>query len=238
MKKKNITGGLILIVLALFLVGNGLGLIPTVPWFRIILSVLFGVLVIRCLWKRQFLGAVMSLCVVAWMWEEMLGIEEITPWPLLLAGLLLGIGLNMIFRKEKQVHMHYSGHIHESSGIHSERTENYQDGRHVTFENSFSSVSKYVNSDAFSSADFENNFGSANIYFNNAIIANGQASVTVENNFGETNIYFPKTWRFHLSQEAAFGTIRVYGAPNNDMDAPLINMRAESNFGCINIYFE
>lgn len=238
MKKNNITGGLILIVLALFLIGSSMGIIPTVPWFQILCTGLLAVLIIRSLWKRRFLGAVMSLCLVAWLWEKELGIEEITPWPLLLAGLLLGIGLNMIFRREKQVHVHYSGHIHERGGVHTERTENYQDGRHVTFENSFSSVSKYVNSDAFSSAEFENNFGSANIYFNNAIVANGEATVDVANNFGETNIYFPKTWRLHLSQESAFGAVKVYGAPNNDMDAPLITMKAEANFGCINIYFE
>lgn len=240
MKKSNILGGLALIVIAVILLGNGMGVLPNIPWFGLIGSVLLGAYVIKGIWKREFFGAVMSLGFIAWIWDEYLMIEKITPFPLLLAAALLGIGLNMIIGKKHKIvtiHREEDGEWKECT-MDEARTANWQDGRHVTLENNFNSVSKYVNSDAFSSANLENNFGSTNIYFNNAVIAGNQATIDIENNFGEMNIYLPRTWRMRLSQETAFANVHVYGAPNNDMDAPLVIVKAESNFGGVKIYFD
>ena len=116
--------------------------------------------------------------------------------------------------------------------------ENWEDGRHVTLENVFNATSKYVNSDAFSSADFENVFGSVNVYFNNAIIAGNEAVVNVENVFGQLNLYFPSTWRLQVNKESVFGGVKICGRPCTDPDAPVIYMNAESVFGNITIFFE
>ena len=237
MKNRNIFGGIALILLAIFLLGNGLGVFPDVPWFRIICTVFLGISVIRGFFDRHFFGPIMGLCLIAWIWDEWLGIEQITPFPLFFAGVLLGIGLNMLF-KSNGAKIEYSSGSAWYMGRDAGGTENWQDGRHIAFENNFNSVSKYVNSDEFSSADLENNFGSANIYFNNAVMAGGQAVVKAENNFGEMNLYLPHTWRLQVSQNAAFGNVRVYGTPSNMSDAPTLIMNAESNFGNINIYFE
>ena len=99
-------------------------------------------------------------------------------------------------------------------------------------------TSKYVNSDAFSTASFENAFGSANVYFDNAIIAGGRADVEVENAFGQMNLYFPSTWRLQLNDDATFGSVKVYGGSSLVPDAPLVVMKAETAFGNINIYFQ
>ena len=239
MKKNNILGGLALIVVAVILVGNGMGILPNIPWFGVIGTILLGAYAIKGLVKREFFGAIMALGFIAWIWDDYLMIEKITPFPLLLAAGLLGAGLNMIFgRKHRIVKIKDSDGSWRECTFDEARTENWQDGRHVVLENNFNSVSKYVNSEAFSSAAFSNNFGSANIYFNNAVMANGQATVNIENSFGEMNIYFPKTWRMQMSKEAAFGSVSVYGAGNNDMDAPLVIVRAESNFGSVKIYFD
>ena len=239
MKEKNILGGIALIIVAAILVANGMGVLPDIPWFGLICSVFLGAYAIKGLWKREFFGAMMALAFVAWIWNEYLLIENITPFPLLLAAALLGIGLNMLVGKKKSYVSFHKGVESEWEYYNpSDDKENWTEGRHIRMENSFNSVSKYVNSDAFSTASLENNFGSANIYFNNAVIADGQANIELENNFGEMNIYLPKTWRMRLSQESAFGNVRVYGSPNNDMDAPLVIIKAESNFGNLKIYFE
>ena len=75
------------------------------------------------------------------------------------------------------------------------------------------------------------------LIFNNAVMANNEANVTLENNFGQMNIYFPNTWRAIIKQEAAFGKINIFGEPNGDMEAPVVIIYAESNFGELNIYF-
>lgn len=230
MNKRNIAGGIALILLAIYLVGNGMGFIPEIPWFKILCSVFFVWIALKGLFRREFFGGVMSLCILAWIWEEYLKIEAITPFPLLAAGAFLGIGLNMLFKKEKVITINY-----QNDDV---KATEWSDGRHIELENNFGSVSKYVKAEAFSTADIENNFGSTNVYFNNAVIAGGEAKIKVENNFGETNVYFPRMWRVRVTEHQAFGSIRTYGAPNNDMDAPVAIVDAECNFGMIKIYFE
>lgn len=237
--RRNIAGGLIFILLAVLIVGSGMGMIPNIPWFKIIFTVLFAIAAVKALVKREFFGCIMSLCVIGWMYDDFLGIEEITPFPLFVAGALLAIGLGMIFKRRvvntfyKDGNDWYYGNAAEAA-----QKEEWQDGgRHVSLENTFNSVSKYVNAQAFSTAELENNFGSANIYFNNAVMAGNEANIKLENNFGQMNVYFPGTWRVNIKQDAAFGSINVYGEPNRDMDAPLAVIKAECNFGELNIYF-
>lgn len=236
--RRNISGGLVFILLAVMIVGSGMGIIPNIPWFKIICSFFFAVAAVKALVKREFFGCIMSLCILGWMYDDLLGIEAITPFPLFFAGALLAIGLGMIFKK-RVIHVSYrDGEEWKVGSIDDARKEEWQDGgRHVSLENTFNSVSKYVNAQAFSSAKLENNFGSANIYFNNAVMAGKEADVRLENNFGQMNVYFPDTWRVSVSQDTAFGRINVFGEPNRDMDAPLVVIHAESNFGELNIYF-
>lgn len=228
--KRNITGGIIMILLAVVIVGSGMGIIPNIPWFKILCTVFFVAIAIKGLVKREFFSSIMALCCLGWIYDDILGIEAITPFPLFLAGALLAIGLSMIFKKNT-IYVNYK------DGDDNRKEEWKEAGRHVSLENNFNSVSKYVNSEAFSTADLENNFGAANIYFNNAVMANKEATVKLDNNFGQMNVYFPNTWRVNINQESAFGKINVFGESNRDMDAPLVIIKAECNFGELNIYF-
>ena len=236
--RRNITGGIILILLSIVIVGSGMGLIPNIPWFKIFCTVVFVAIILKSLVKREFFSCIMALCCLGWMYDDTLGIESITPFPLFFAGALLAIGLGMIFKK-KMIHVSYKdGDEWKVGSIDDARKEEWNDGgRHVSLENNFNSVSKYVNAQAFSTAELENNFGSANIYFNNAVMAGKEATVRLENNFGQMNVYFPNTWRVSVSQDSAFGKINVFGEPNRDMDASLVIIKAECNFGELNIYF-
>ena len=252
MKKNDVLGGLILIGIAVLLVGQGLNILPNIPWFKIIGTILLAVFTVKQLWKREFFSSSLALGCIVWIWEESikigeLQIAEITPFPLLVAAGLVGAGLNMIFgKKPKIVTVHrkvegeetWESYTAEEAAHGAARVEEWEDGRHVTLTNVFNSTSKYVNSEAFSTATFENVFGSANVYFDNAIIAGGQAVIDVENVFGQTNLYFPSTWRLQLSEEGVFGSVKVYGKASTIPGAPLIIMNAESVFGNVNIYFQ
>lgn len=240
MKKKNVSTGLILILVSAIMMASALDLIPNIPWFKLLGSAVFAVGVIKSLAKVNFLGILFCTSIIAWIFEKELMIEHLTPFPLVVAAILLGCGLNMIFgRKQKIVTIQYTdkeGKVHD--GIDEVRIEEWQDGREVVLENIFNSTSKYVNSAAFASARLENNFGSANVYFDNATVYNGEATIDLENNFGRMNIYLPGTWRATISQESAFGHVSIHGEPNRDMDAPHVIINAESNFGELNIFFE
>ena len=241
MRKNNITTGLILILLAAIMMGSAMGLLPDIPWFKLLGGVLFVVLAVRGLFKLDFLKCFMSASIVAWIFEEELMIEHLAPFPLVVAAILLGVGLNMIIGK-KQRFITFSREDKDGTyvegSIDDVRKEEWQDGRTVVLENLFNSTSKYVNSAAFSSAKLENTFGSANVYFDNATVYNGEATIDLENNFGRMNIYLPGTWRASIHQDSAFGHVSIHGEPNRDMDAPHVIIKAESNFGELNIFFE
>ena len=240
MKEKNLFWGLALILAAIIMMGSAMGLIPDIPWFRILCSGLLAGWGIKALLDRDFFGTFMSVSLTAWLFEEELQIENLAPFPLLVAAACLGIGLNMIFGKKKKiVNIEYFENGEKKAAAFDDvANETWTDGRHVTLENNFNSTSKYVNSAAFSSAKLENNFGSANVYFNNANVYNGEATIELDNNFGKMNIYLPSKWRASISQESTFGHVSIHGEPNRDMDAPYVIIRAESNFGELNIFFE
>ena len=248
MKKKSIAWGIILILLAAYLVVSRLGLMPDIPFGRIIFTIIFGYTAIRGIMKVDFLQITMSLGILGWVYDDVLGIEAITPWIILISAFLLGLGLNLIFkRKTMHIEINYDSDDtkhHGVDGSTSWKNREYgsvsstmEEGSFVTSENNFGTTNKYVNTNEFTGADIENNFGQTTIYFDNAIMKNNEAYIKAENNFGETRLYFPKEWRMELREEKAFGSIRVNGMYNADVNAPLVKLNAECNFGCIRIFF-
>lgn len=243
MKKRNIFLGLILIAVAVCMVGSAMGLIPNIPWFRTLCAILLGAWGIKALFRRDFFVGCFSASIIAWIFEVELGIEELTPFPLVVAAILVGIGLNMIFgKKRRTVSVEYDSEAgtFEAHSIDDVRNQNnkWEDGRTVELTNVFSSVNRYVNSASFSNVNLENVFGTANIYFDNAVMANNTSVAKIENVFGQMNLYLPKTWRVNVKQDAVFGRVNLYGEPNRDMDASFIDMDVETVFGNVNIYFE
>lgn len=237
-KENNIITGLFLILIAAIMMGSAMGLIPKLPWFKLLCAAGFAVWSVKSLFKRDFFGILFPASIIAWIFEKELMIEHLTPFPLVVVAILIGCGLNMIFEKKAVVQINYEdGHIGAAT-MDDVRKEEWQDGRTVVLENLFNSTSKYVNSASFASAKLQNSFGSANVYFDNATVYNGEATIDLENNFGRMNIYLPGTWRASIRQESAFGHVSIHGEPNRDMDAPHVIIKAESNFGELNIFFE
>lgn len=236
MKKKKIAFALILILIAIYLVVNKLGLLPNVPFFAILFTMLFCYAAIRGLIQLHFFEAMVSLAIVGCINDKLLHIEAITPWTLLIAAILIGIALDMLFkncRKKKDSYIFENADHFTTSYV-----ENGSDGENVNVENTFGSVSKYVNSDCFQKAKISNSFGECNVFFNNAILAGSSASIKVENSFGSTNVYLPSTWRIVTRQDTAFGNINIQGQGSTVEGAPTIELTLNSSFGEINIIFD
>lgn len=231
MKKKNILGGLLLILLASIIVLNKVNVLPDLPWTRMIAGVFMAYLVIISIPKLNFFGIIMPLCVIGCLFDTELGIEAITPGTLLIAGVLVSGGLALIFKRKKN--REFKMVIDEN-----EKTMYEEDGQIIRLENNFNSVSKYVNTATFSEAYIENNFGSCNVYFNNATMQNQSAKIELDNNFGQMNLYFPGTWRVKIDQDTSFGNVKIHGEPNADMDANCVMIDVECAFGNVNLFFE
>lgn len=243
MSKKSIAWGIILILLAAYLVISRLGLMPGIPMGKIIFTIIFGYTAIRGIMKVDFMQITMSLGILGWVYDDVLGIEAITPWIILLSAFLLGLGLNIIFkRKTMHIDISYDSNNpnHRYMEFKTEKkeecTEIYDDGGFISCENVFGSTNKYVNTTEFTGADIENVFGQTIVYFDNAVMKNGEATVNVENVFGETRLYFPKEWRIELREDKVFGSISCNGMCRTDINAPVVKVKAECVFGSIKIF--
>ena len=150
MKKRNIFWAVILIFIAVYLVASKMHMIPAIPFFKILFTVIFVYTAVYGFVRLHFFEGMLSVGLLGCMYDKVLGIQAITPWTLLLAACLVGLALDLLFRNlKKQKDNTYFGHSNAGGHV-----ENGQDGEYVHVENSFGALSKYVNSDCFREAKF------------------------------------------------------------------------------------
>lgn len=233
MKKKNVFWAIILIMIAVYLVTSRLQLFPAISFFKILFTIILAYVAVHGFARLHFVEGMLSIALLGCIYDKVLKIEAITPWTLLLAGLLIGIALDMLFRNgRKQSIPFHNDHIltdTSAKGL---------DGASVHIENTFGAVSRYIHSDCFEKAHIENSFGECNVYFNQVVLNGTTARLVSENSFGSTNLYLPSNWRITVKQETTFGNIEFKGSGSTDPDAPCVELKLSCCFGEICVIFE
>lgn len=188
MKKERIFWGIYLILGAVFILAVKLGFMQGIGIWSLVFTLAFAAVLIKSLLKLNFFGIFLSLALLAIVYAEPLQIQAITPWPVLCAGLCLGIGFSLLFPQKHRK----NGSRHTQIG--GDRIINEPDGDVCSCSVNFGVSIKYINSNAFEQAHLDNNFGSLKVYFDNAIMKGTAAQVCIDNNFGSIELYVPKTW--------------------------------------------
>ena len=236
MRKRKIFWGIFFIMMAIIVVASKIGILPDVGVFSLLATVFLVWMAADGVRHRNFyemLFAVAFLCII---YDGPRGIEALTPWTVLAAALLLSIGLSLLFggKKERKHGIEFEW---DSDGVRGIGSSSEQcSGEQIRCENTFGSAIRYIHSDNFCKARLENNFGSMTIYFDNAVIQGGTATVKVDNNFGETVLYIPKEWKVHNELEHVFGSVNEHGKCVGTSSAELC-LIGETNFGNIEIYY-
>ena len=238
-RRKRVFWGIFLLAAAAFIIIGGMGCFGDVSGWTISFSILLIAWFIESLLKLRWGGMLFSLAFGAILFDEALGIESITPWPVLGAALLGSIGLNMIFKKKHEDHiflgfnMDHDGKKRNSgslSDIQVEEDEMFQ------CEVSFGSSVKYVNSKSLKIADLENAFGSLMVYFDNAEISEERAIAKIDNAFGKMTLFVPKEWVTRVEVTKSFGNITEIGRPTGESGKVFI-IKGESAFGQLEIQY-
>lgn len=230
---KNIFWGIFLIAAAAFIIVGSFGCFGDVSGWTIAFSMLLLAWFVRSLLKLQWGGILFSLAFAAILFDELLGIQAITPWPVLGAALLGTIGLNMIFKKKHKEKDVYIGHKYGNANVVDEQT---CDDETFRCEVAFGSSVKYVNSKSLKRAYLENAFGSLVAYFDTAQLYNGEAVVSVENSFGKMTLYIPREWNTIVNVDKAFGNVSEIGRPTGESGNRLY-IEGESSFGQLEIQY-
>ena len=233
-RDKNYTIAMILILIAGYMIVSKLDIIPRIPIFPILFTLVFAYAAIRSLMRLHFFEGMISLAIIGCINDELLGIEAITPVTLIVAFCLIGIALDMIFRHRRCRNMR----IEDGSCTYGEIVDNNVDGERVSVKNSFGTTSKYINSNGLKEAKIDNCFGECKVYFNNVVLENDHACIRVDNSFGSTNIYLPATWRINVSQDTALGHVEFRGHGSMEAGAPDVELKLDCSFGEIMVIFE
>lgn len=148
----------------------------------------------RLAFAQTFLMAGIELIIFEEEIGSLLGKTEdnwINNWAVILISLLIGIGFDMIFNGIK------------------DRIKGKKRKLFTVNATGFGDHVKYIDSSKMHTEYYRNNFGDAEIHFENADRYEGGATLTVDNAFGDMMIYVPREWEVSVDIDSSFGDVDV-----------------------------
>ena len=234
---KNIFWGLVFLASAVFILLGSAGCFGDISLWTIFFSGLFIAWFINSVMDLSWGGMLFSLAFEAILFDEALGIEHMTPWPVLLAALFGTIGLNMIFKKKN-----VSGTVNnlankcENSGSKSMVDVELEEDEFFKCEVNFGSSVKYVNSKFLKLAHIENSFGSLMVYFDNAELGTDRVEAQISNAFGKLSLFIPREWDTKVELTKSFGNVSEIGRPTGEAGKQFV-LKGDASFGQIEITY-
>lgn len=250
--RKNVFWGILFLLGACAVIAGQLGFLEGIGFWSILFSLVLAAVLIRGIVRRSWgmiLFSIAFLCIVN---ERLLGIEKLTPWPLLGAALLGTIGLNLLFprRSWKHINLHrigmkngrpVSGDADGSASTDAGDSE-YEihigdDGAEsIRCEVNFHSCVKYLQSSALQHVHLENSFGSLAIYFTDSTLWQHRGGVDVEVSFGTTELYIPASWHVVCNVSSSFGGVNEHGRPALASE-DVLTITGDVSFGSLEIHY-
>lgn len=226
---KSIFWGILLIVTATFVVMSYMGYIDAGNPIKIGFTVIFAGIMITSLIDLNFFGVFFPAALICIMFDDLWGIEKLTPWPVLGISILLTIGFSLIFKKKPKKHCHndYSDNV----------VEDYADDAVVNCEATFNGVNKYIRSNCLRKVNVKCVFGGVELYLDNAILAPEGASIELDVAFGGVDIFVPKGWKVVNNVSATFGAVDESGRTASMEGAPTLYINGKVAFGGAEIKF-
>lgn len=239
--RKNVVNGIGFLVAAAFVIVGSTGILGEISVFKLLFSFVLILILIKSALKLKWPPMLFSLAILAILYDKVLGIENLTPWPVLGAAWLGSIGLELIFGKsnggkanadEKHFHVNVDG-----NGVYkvNESEHNFK------CDVSFAAMTRYIKSQSLQNASIKNSFGQVLIYFDEATLDNGTANVKVSNSFGNVKLYIPSDWEVVLKKNESFGqvkTIKSEGIMNCVIEGGnKLIVDAHTSFGDVEIHY-
>ncbi len=235
-KRRKIMWGILLLLAAAALVVDKMGYLKEIGVWTVIFSVCLIVFFIDGFFRRSFSEILFAAAFFVIVNDELLGLEKITPWPVLGAAFLGSLGLRMLFpkfgRKPKLMNVSMNGKQLNGKTMVSEETWN---GNSVSYDNAFGETVKYLSGE-ISHINADNAFGSLKIYFSDAVLRDGSADVNLDSTFGSMVFYVPAEWKVEINAETAFGSTKEQGKCSPD-GTNVLKIRGDVSFGSLVIVY-
>lgn len=210
---------------------NATGILPFehISLWNMFWTIVFAAMFFSCLRSQNWGGILFPIAFLCILYDDVLGIQRLTPWPILGATILASIGLSIIFKKNyPEISEHYSTSYDGTS-------ENCCDSNMV-IHNTFTGSAKYINTDQFESAKVQCTFGALKLYFDHATLKNGMADVCFDVAFSGVELYVPKTWKIENYVRASFGAVD-FKNQGIGCETPVLRLHGNVSFGAITITY-
>ncbi len=232
MKNRNIFWGLIFIIAAAFVLLSNFNYFEGINITKILLTILLIYYIIKNIPSRNFYGILIPIAFICILYDELLHLTAITPFPLLAAAIFGSIGLSFIFPRQP----HFQSDA--AFAYNGKDTVDHLNESDVNCCVSFAGTTKYIDTLDFRRAYLKCSFGSLKLYFDHAQISGDSAEIYVENVFGETVLYLPKEWNVAVSVTTSFGDIEEIHKTALPSDAlPRVTVCGNISFGDCKIYY-
>ena len=251
-KLGNVFWGLCFIIAALVLVFSQLGYFGEIEILQVLGGLFVGAILIESLYKKRVTSCCFALAFLLIIFDHELGITAITPWTVLWAAALISIGI--AFMRGKNCFSYNGGNwycggnsqknyeIDDDNDEYKYKWKNIETSQEscssgkMKFETIFGSSKKYIHSQEFEYAKIDCVFGSMQVYFDDAIMANEIGTVMIEAVFSGVEIYVPKGWNIVNKTSAVFGGVNVRESKQYNGEHTLI-VKGDVVFGGLDIIY-
>ena len=214
---RNIAWGLFLVAAAALIILNAtnefIGFLPLIA-----LIVLVPVAAVSIL-HGSFGGVFISAAIVGIVFDKQLGIEAITPLPIIAAAILLTVACEIMFRKNKFIHFYKA----DFSGM--ESIEDSDAACSVRFGES----TKYFTNENLEKAYLKCDFGALVAYFDGATLSPAGANLYIEANFAGIELFIPKHWNVQSSMSVMLGAVDEKGKNIANTNSPMLTITGKAS---------
>ncbi|MBE5853591.1 MAG: hypothetical protein E7299_11710 [Lachnospiraceae bacterium] len=223
--RKNILWGVIFLLAAVALVVKKLGYLQGMGFWSILFSVfLLGTLIngiVTKSWGKILFSAAFFIIVN----DQILHLESLTPWTVLIVACLGTIGLDILFpMKHKRIGKSY---FKDSVAVHIWEQKDEQmitkEGEVIQQDVVFGSTVKYIKSKELRGINADCVFGELSIYLTEVELKNHRAKIRTDVVFGNVHVYVPAGWAVSTNMSTVCGKVSFSGTDaSNGEDKVLI----------------
>lgn len=248
MKKKSnvkyILFGLFFIIVGASIICKALGVIPeidNIAMLNILLALMMVPVFVEGIIHVIFSFIFFPIAIELIIFRVPLGLEAITPWPVLGAALFLSLGCSLLVpRNIKWMKRQWNGDtlMNRYEGGENWTDENMPDGMSdLKMNTRFAGSSKYINSEDFRNCEISCSFGGTKVYFDKAVIQGNSANIKLNAEFSGVELYIPKEWTVKNLLRCKMGGVEEKGERNAAKSGKFVVLTGDTSFSGVTVYY-
>ncbi len=232
MKAKSIFWSLFFILSAGLVIASQLGYLIGIELFALIATILAAAVFISSCAHLNFFGMFLpiALLVKVDFYENLLHLEKVNTWSLILAAILLSIGFSIIF-KGRAYKYNFTKRIDKKDFP----TENIDDNN-VSSSVVFGGSTKYFNCPNLQRAQIRCSFGGLSAYFDGCTLSPEGAVIDLDLSFSGVELYIPKNWKVICNVDCFLGGLSEKNKASEPSNGEII-LNGRASFSGIEIIY-